>query len=326
MSITVQPYTPRVEFSEFIGKSQPWGLIVKNALLGRLENWRDKILAVGAIYHVAQAFFFFIGGYWMISFISFATGLLLAKTRKDLRDFADLRKETLDYKGQNHQHRELNLQQSKENQKLAESNQRLAENIEIMNQNLEVFASEVDLLTEERVQLGETNAALAYNNSIFSEMLHTLGGTVSDMKSVLRSGKHINQEMREKALECFDRYDRQIETLQDAVTAMKEENVEALRRFKDVASQLKEMNAEGLRIFQDANTKLIQTKTELDLTTQQLTQVKKELADATVELRKAIKRNDESSVKLSKQVHQTVTGGRFSGLFSRSSSTAVAVN
>lgn len=282
-----------------VGNPRPLGLRIKTWVFDKISNWRDKIMTVGTIYHLAQAFFFLLGGYFLLATISVATAALIAKSLRDLKEFANLDRGISAIQEESTKYGLLNLQHKKHNQALER-------NIELLSQQISNFKSEVEKLAIERRKFERSNEEYAYLNSVHQEQIdHLRAATaqlVHDIDSTLRSGNQVSREIFSgflKAAKGLETYEIKVE---EVCAKLKVENAEALEHFKKVTESVREMTNRGVDIATEAYNKMLGIDNELETKTAQLATVTRQLEAVTRDLEEVHKRLDGSSRALENKI------------------------
>lgn len=209
---------------------------VKNALSGRIfDNWRETLLSIGTVYYVIRAALLFFGGALISSLVASLTAGFMSILRKEIHDFANLRKETQDYRKQNMRLSLsiLNLQQSiadmrKENQRYAK------ENAEHARQN-----------RHHRRQ----NREYARQNETHQQLLNTLSRSIKaikhDLGESLREGTISAKDMLARYAKRLEGCGDAIRLIQKATNELSNERDKTTERLNTVAKQIDDMTRRG---------------------------------------------------------------------------------
>jgi len=292
MAQIIPAYTPRIEAQEFARKNA-WGTSLKNVFFGSLENWRDHTLTIGAVYYVAQSVFLLISGYWLYAAIGLGTAVLMARMRKDLREFANIRKETADYQKRNNDHRNINMKQ----QEITNDLHKIKEGLE---NDLQLFTAQIESMKTEGDRYKTENNKHAFNNKVNAKLITKLGKTAkelkSDVKKTLKEGNNIQKETLSRFYEALTQFDEQRETMDEVATQIKQGNVEILDRMEGLHDNLENMSYRGVRALRKAEKDLAKKQQAIKDATKQLVKIKAELEETT--------RLNKEATKLSKKAAQ----------------------
>jgi len=295
----IHAITPQLYEGPIVGSARPWFASAKSFLFNRMTQWRDPILQTATIYHIAQAFFFFIGGSFFLALISAAAGLLFAKTVADLRQYADLNKGIKDI-------REEGMKYGLENIQFKKSNLELEKKIEKLDSSIENLKGEVDRLTDIREKFEVSHQRYEALNDKHEAIVKELGETterlVSGIEGALQSGNEVSQEILTGFLKAAKHLKLHKQNLETITNKLEKGNSKALEEFRTVMADVKKLNYKGVRELNKAYADLSAVKAELAEKRKRLEAVTKQLEDVT-------KRLDASSRKLEGHVDAAVESG-----------------
>jgi predicted nuclease with TOPRIM domain len=295
----IHAITPQQSYGHIVGSTRPWVATAKNFLFNRMTQWRDPILQTATIYHIAQAFFFFIGGSFFLALISLGAGLLFAKTVADLRQFADLNKGIKDI-------REEGKIYGLENIQFKKSNIELEKKIEKLDSSIENLKGEVDRLTEVREKFEESHKRYERINDKHEAIVKELGETterlVTGIEGALTSGNEVSQEILTGFLKAAKNLKLHKQNLETITSKLEKGNSKALEEFRSVMADVKKLNYRGVRDLNEAYAELTAVKAELAEKRKRLEIVTKKLEGATLRI-------DNSTRKLEATVDAAVDSG-----------------
>lgn len=295
----IHAITPQLSYGPIVGSTRPWVATAKNFLFNRMTQWRDPILQTATIYHIAQAFFFFIGGSFFLALISLGAGLLFAKTVADLRQFADMNKGIKDI-------REEGMKFGLENIQFKKSNQKLEQQVEKLDASIEDLRGEVDRLSGIREKFEESHKRYERINDKHEALVEALGVTtdrlVTGIEGALASGNEVSGKLLKGFLAAAKNLQLHKQNLQTITNQLEKGNHKALEEFRAVMADVKKLNWKGVQSVNEAYARLKAIDAELAVKTKKLETVTKQLEVAT-------KRIDNSTRKLEATVDTAVDSG-----------------
>lgn len=285
----IHAISPQFNQGPIVGNTRPWVATVKNFLKDRITKWGDVLLQTATIYHIAQAFFFFIGGSFFLALFSAGASLLFIKSIVDLRQMGDLKKR-IDDLG------EERMKFGLENIHFKKSNLELKEISADYKQQLLEFKEQVGKLTIENEKFEKSNIEYSRLNKIHEEQIENLKAAttklVHDIEATLRSGQKVTRTIFEgflRAAKGLEVYEKRVD---EVCAQLKRQNSKALKEFQQVTESVKNMTWQGVEIVNKAAKKLeslnalIEEKEErLETVTRDLEKVNKDLKATSRELR-----------------------------------------
>ncbi len=298
----IHAISPTLEDRQYlVGNPRPLGFRIKNWVFDKISNWRDKIMTVGTVYHLAQAFFFLLGGYFVIAAISVATAALLAKSLRDLKEFANLDKGISAIQEESTKYGLLNLQHKKHNQELER-------NIEEFKQQVIKLETITEELASERRKFEKSNEEYAYLNTVHQEQIENLKAAttklVVDIESTLRSGNQVSRDIFSgflRAAKGLESYEQRVE---EVCAKLEDKNTQALEDFKKVTESVKNMTWQGVQVVTEAYNKLA----ALDA---QIAEKQVRLEGVTKQLEEVSRRLDGSSRALDNKINNMPSKGGY---------------
>ncbi len=314
----VQPIatTPSIQ-SNLTSQKLSWGTQLWRGLsIKWITNWKENILGVLAIYNLVYAIFLFFSGYWLTAGIALFTAGFCSATRKDIRDFTNLRGATWEYMNENKAHVRANMAQRDLNQKykslnvqheqtnkeqqqiteeLKERNRQLNENCKRFQNDLQIFALQLNShkqqLRDGKQQLRDGKQQLRHlegRNADYSRLnqQHALTlksfdnrskGLVTDLEKIVRKGGTTNKLALKGLLESLRELQKQRLALEGFEKMAEKKDDERLRILERLAKEVQEMTGSQLQTLDNATRQLQDTQDRLQRTTGRLEGLEKEV-------------------------------------------------
>ncbi len=225
------------------------GVKIKNALWGRVQDWKDKALAFATIYNLFRAAICFVTGHWISAIFALGTACLFTQYRKDIRNFMNFHKANGVYAAENHEHMRINMDQ----QRLVVKSEKQIQEQEALLKEQKRELAELKQITRDLKSslksLKKREEAYADLNAKHEALLGIFGTKTDEamhmIRNVLKGGHTINKTALNEILDAVTTLKRQKDTFKQIGAQVKAGNEEQIRLIERVAERMSNMDHEG---------------------------------------------------------------------------------